>query len=481
MIRQGGWLLWDVPAQYGFLSTLAIAVVPLRSVWQSFYVLNALLNFGAALLVFGLLRGAAAGPARNAFALVVAETAVFLVPGAPWEASGPWFVPNVGAFRFFWCYALLALLVRMHHTVRDGGRPEPLLVLGSVVWIVAAFWSAESAAYTSLVWIPAFAAIVTARFHHAPRRAARWLALPVALLAGSVAVVEAVYRIRLGHGPDWRAFVDHVLAYTGFNTAPIMPGGTVLLLLLALWAIASTGGELIRRRAPVSALALAWGAWAMLYGTASYFVVRSHDSNATNLVPLACAALAAAVELLHEHGRRTVTAVVYAALVPLFATVPLLGLAEPSKLGRVALELSQGYVANVDALLPQDPYLHGIAVTAGLTTDDFIAYLDTGPHTNVLPPVPLASADGLRWVTMPRAWLPMPLTLLVALPEARATVYLERASARVGSGGWLIQPIAGPNARSFGWLLRWIHTTHRPVRSFENRRWRATRFEPIRG
>ncbi|MEJ7640344.1 MAG: hypothetical protein WKF75_20850 [Singulisphaera sp.] len=37
LVRRGGWLLWDVPSQYGFLSALTIAAIPLKSVWQSFY------------------------------------------------------------------------------------------------------------------------------------------------------------------------------------------------------------------------------------------------------------------------------------------------------------------------------------------------------------------------------------------------------------------------------------------------------------
>jgi hypothetical protein len=42
LVREGGWLLWDVHATYGFLSTLAIAVIPASSTWQSLYALNSL-------------------------------------------------------------------------------------------------------------------------------------------------------------------------------------------------------------------------------------------------------------------------------------------------------------------------------------------------------------------------------------------------------------------------------------------------------
>ena len=476
-VRQGGWLLWDVPAQYGFLSTLGIAATPAGSVWQSFYVLNALLNFAAACLLFFVLRAREPGLARDVFAFVVAEAAVFLVPGYPDEATGPWSVPNVAAFRFFWCYALLAWLFWLEQIDRDGGPLEPVLAAGCIVWLVATLWSAESAFYSGLIWIPAFGGIVVARFRGSPRRAARWLALPPALLLASVVIVEGFYRARLGHGPDWRAFVDHALAFGGgFYPLPIVGEGPASILVLALWAIASVGGELVHRRAPVGALALAWGAWATVFSTASYFVHRSHHSNATNLLPLACAGLAAALVVLRKHGRPNVTAVVCAALVPVFATAPLLALGEPSKLPRVARELARGYVADVDALLPKAPMLEEIVAQAGLTTEDPIAYLDWTPFGNMLPPVTLASPGGPRLVTAARAWLPSPVVLLLPLSESRATVYLERSAARGPGGGWLLEPLQGPDS-VYGWLVRWINTTHRPVRSLETRLWRLTKFE----
>jgi len=52
LVRQGGWLLWDVPAQYGFLSELAIAWIPAASPWESLFVLNALMCFLLAATVF---------------------------------------------------------------------------------------------------------------------------------------------------------------------------------------------------------------------------------------------------------------------------------------------------------------------------------------------------------------------------------------------------------------------------------------------
>jgi hypothetical protein len=477
-VREGGWLLWDIPAQYGFLSTLTLAAMPAGSVWQSFYILNAVLSLVAACILFFLLRGRQPGLARDAFAFVVAEAAVFLLPGFPEELTGPWYVPNISAFRFFWCYQLLVWLFWLERVERDRRRLEPMLAAGCVVWLAATLWSAESAFYSGVIWLPAFAGIVVARFRASPARAARWLALPPTLLLASVAVVEIFYRARLGHGPDWRAFVDYALAFgRGYNAVPIA-GGPAPILVLALWALASVGAELVHQRAPAAALGLAWGAWATVFSTASYFVHRSHNSIAINLLPLAFAGLAAALVVVREYGRPNVGALVCAALLPVFATAPLLTLVDPSKLPRVAEQLARGYVADVDALLPDRGGVKKIVSDAGLTIDDPIAYLDWTPYGNMLPPVSLMSPAGPQLVATPRAWLPTPVVLFIPLSQSRATVYLERWVARRPGGGWLLEPQQGPDRVAFGWLVQWINGRYRPVRTVETKLWRLTKFEP---
>jgi hypothetical protein len=57
LVRQGGWLLWDVPSHYGFLNTLVVAAVPVQSAWQAMHLVNGFLLACSAALVFFLLRG----------------------------------------------------------------------------------------------------------------------------------------------------------------------------------------------------------------------------------------------------------------------------------------------------------------------------------------------------------------------------------------------------------------------------------------
>ena len=50
MLQQGGFLLWDTPTNYGYLSHLVIDLIPLDNKWLSFYYLN-----GTMMLIFSLI------------------------------------------------------------------------------------------------------------------------------------------------------------------------------------------------------------------------------------------------------------------------------------------------------------------------------------------------------------------------------------------------------------------------------------------
>jgi hypothetical protein len=137
LVRQGEWLLWDVPSQYGFLSTLTIAVVHLGSVWQSFYVLEVVATFLSATILFATLRHLARGAAGHVFALGVTVGAVFLLPGripGSNASLGPHIFPSVGAYRFVWCFVLLGLLLRELPRRRHGRAHRVVLGAGWVAW-----------------------------------------------------------------------------------------------------------------------------------------------------------------------------------------------------------------------------------------------------------------------------------------------------------------------------------------------------------
>jgi hypothetical protein len=470
LVRQGGWLLWDVPAQYGFLSTLAVALTPGRTIWDAFYFLNAALLFLSASVLFLLLRGPRPGLLDCVFALALTTGVVLL--------TGAWLVPSVGPFRFFWCYALLAIL--FWRSRADPARRSVVLAGGTLAWLLGTLWSVESAAYCAAIWLPAYALLVTReRGRGRVVAIAGRLALPPLVLLSAGLLVAGYYWLRLGHGPDWPAFAEYALAFAGgFSARPIDPHGGVWALLLVSCTVATVGLRLLARHGPPSGLALAWGAWAAVWATGSYFVSRSDERTTTSLLPVFCVALALALRLLPPLGPAdAVSRLVRLTLVPVFSVLLALTLGHARGLVRFATDPPPVHRTGIEALLPRaDAALVDLLAQAHVEADDPVAYLD-----NMLNPLPTRPIRGNpeHWMASHRAWLPTdPGALFMPLAEPRGRTYVRRFVGRARLGGWLIESKRLPAPRfQFPWLVEELQLTHRATAVHENEAWRLTRFE----
>jgi hypothetical protein len=78
-VRQGGWLLWDVPFHYGFLSTLSLLAVPVPTAWQALYLFNAIGSVLQALFLFFILRRVCPTVVGTLVAAAVTAAVVFLL------------------------------------------------------------------------------------------------------------------------------------------------------------------------------------------------------------------------------------------------------------------------------------------------------------------------------------------------------------------------------------------------------------------
>jgi hypothetical protein len=482
LVRQGGWLLWDVPSQYGFLNTLLVAWLPVRSIWQSFYLVNAALVFLSAVALYGLLRSTLAGPASRVLALALTLSAVFLVAGLPNFGISLLRTPGVGAYRFFWCYAQLGMLVLAFHADRRGPVPRRVLVGGCLAWLLGVLWSAESGAFSVAIWLPAFVLLAARRVQAlsglvttgAWARLAAWLSLPGLLLAATVGGVSAYYALALGHLPDWRSYSEYCLGTKTFQL-PINPQGAVQTLLLAFWALLGVAAAHLGRRGGLAGLALISGAWATLWAPTSYFIGRSHDVNATNLSPLLLAAAAAALHLLGRTGRTG--APLRAGLVPILTVLLTAGFGSRALLLDDLATLGRGYVCDLESRVKvMDRALSRLLDSAGVRRDDPIALA----NFERLPARPYGPSGQRRQATY-RTWLPTaPFTLLAPLPVERQKVYVARFTARARMGGWLIRyKLDKLEDRSyFAEVLGGLERTHVPTESYEDARWRLTRYVP---
>lgn len=481
LVRQGSWLLWDVPSQYGFLSILTVALFPGRTVWEAFFAFNALLLFSSALLVFFVLRAPRHGCLNFPFALTCTIAAVFLLSGSPDHIRGAQLAPSLGPFRFGWVYVLLAFLY-LHH--RLGREYEPrLLIAGCMVWVIGTFWSAESATYCAAVWLPAYVLIVVRRSTGVLSAggagrpgfvtALRWFLLPPSLLMAAVGGVAVFYNARLGHGPDWRAFPEYALGFmAGEMVTPIDAHGAVLYLLLVFCLQSTVIVYFLRQSIFHPALPVAVGAWAALWSTTSYFVARSQDSNATSL----CVVVVLSIGLILRLLRRARAEDAWAKMIKM-SCVPVLTVVLSAAFGNTeapTIPFSMRLATRLEDIPRQVP-----AIPPALL--ELLRAAGAGPRTpivtnswDLISPWPDDPASSGRAESFARPWLPVPSALFLHLSPERRMTYFDRFSARVREGGWLAE---GTDASMRAWSSRELARTHKQGRTLENRQWRITWFD----
>ncbi len=501
MVRQGGWLLWDVPSQYGYLNILLIAFSPFKSVWQATYFINSFLLFASALFLFYILRSVKPGLLNFGFALLVTLAAVFLMAGWPPALLGPQVFPSLGPFRFIWCYALLFILV-LEFRSRSKRLEQQLPLIGCVVWLIGTLWSSESAVYCAAIWLPAYALIIyrKAQSLYAERKSLKSclravvfrMMIPPVLLALSIGLITVYYILRLGHAPDWRGFFEYSLSFAnGFFAIPIEAGGVVWTLFLIFCAFSTVAAYFLRSGLTHRAASLIAGTWGALWSVTSYFVSRSHPNNAAVLAPVFCAVIGLTLYLLatHRHTEWWAT-LVKMSFVPVLTILLTATFGNASFLGLYLSSPKLTYERNIETHLPLiDPSLQELLNTAGVKVDDPLVYsavrvkaiepLADGlshDHGVLLPAWPIN--NGQQLISTYRAWLPTtPFVLFAPLPEERRQTYMRRFTARTRLSGWLIQNRKEASYTSSLWFYNQLTRTHTPTKMFENNDWQVIWFE----
>ncbi|MDR3707287.1 MAG: hypothetical protein P4L33_03225 [Capsulimonadaceae bacterium] len=449
MVRNGGYLLWDVPSQYGFLSELTLAFLPFKSVWMSLYAANALLLTLSGLLVYILVRTLRPGIVSAFFALIVTIATVFMMQGYEASLVGSQCWPSAGAYRFFWAEALLALVYAEYRLADPLKWAPAVYVAGSLLWLVGSLWACESALYCSTIWLPAMALMLYR--HSVARRAvtnsfalagrAAWFALPFALLIAALGLIDAFYVSRLGRPPDWRAFVDYALSFQGgYVQQPFSPLGCIWLPISIAAGLAIVTWHALKPGLHGRAVSVLSAAWTFLWTTTSYFFSNPHPNVMQGQTVLYVMVIMIAVHVSRKIGMRTTARnFLVACLAPVFIMTPSLTIGQ-----HVAIQnwLATTFVrpsTNIDATLPD----------MAPDMEEFLYGAHVGPYEPIvllaLNAIPVRHFDNpLHLQGTNPAWLPMsPYALVMPLPEDRVEVYVRRYLERHKSGGWLIEPAEG--------------------------------------
>jgi hypothetical protein len=500
LLQQGGWLLWDVPSQYGFLSALAIAFSPIsNNPWVALYWTQASALFVTSAWIFFLLRDFSRGWLQWMLATLTTVALVFMLPGWPPFLEGPSVYPSVGAFRFLWIYGILAVL----SLILKRGAKSPLLALLNLCWVLGFFWSSESAACCTVIALPAYLALVAGRCREIENRstkrlfAIRWLSLPVLLLGGCFLLIDIYYRAYLGYRPDWVAFYDYAVGFRQYlQTEALNRNGATWQWLLIYCGVSGMVATRLHRGSlknyRESALLLA--SWAATWSTASYIVGRGHDNVVITSMPIFVLCVLIVLKAIEteqcSRGRRlrAQTALALVTLLAFLSVELWVGfgngayapsffkshLSPPGKVERIIESSNESVWSDHD--------LGELLEQAGVKRSDPIAFIDANPTVcNLLPPffvgpdgmaARFPSSDGQLMISH-RSWLPIePCALNMPLSAERNDVYISRFTERNKSGGWLIRPTEVSDPIQVA-LIRSIGKSHPILKAIEHGRWTA--------
>jgi len=499
LMREGHWLLWDAPSNYGSLNVLAFAFVPTATPWQSFYLFQALAFFIVSASIFLILRTLGPSPINWVFALGTAIAVPMFMP--TFDAANPvtatFIFPNWGAYRYVWAFVLVVVLIGERLAVERGRRHAVMLAAGCLVWVISVLWSPESAFFCTGAWLPAYVAIVLRSTTVGPgriRRALGWLSLPFLLLGGALGLTAAIFANRLGHLPDWESYIDYARE-VGLNVLvvsqqPVGPA-TGLLLGFCLLAIGAVYAG-TRAGLPTRSFGLWIGLLGAFWATNSYGYQRglptlhpvSYTALGILLVLAARAPFARSWSTLARAGAMPLL------ILPLIAPLAA-GFGDPLAITTAFSSFMETarHRFDVTYLLPDaDPELQALMAEADIQPEDPVFYAADYLGNPLLPWRPAGATNGPRIIRNPQ-WTPgHPALALRWIPPGRGAVYTERYLERTPMSGWLIQSKTGIGATAdfngfAGGLEPWffvlVSKTHVPTRIYESENWQAVWFDYV--
>jgi hypothetical protein len=452
MVRGGGWLLWDVPAQYGYLNVLLPALIPVRSAWDAFYLFQAATLAVAAGLFYRVLHHHL-GVGR-ALSCVLVLTSFFLA--YPTRLIGPAPFPSSSAVRFLGCYVLLYLAAR--NFLGPAPSLKGFVRQGTLVWVAALFWAAESAIYCTAIFAAPVALHLLLQCLSGGirsllcRETLRLIATPLAALALAVAGTAAVYLVGLGHLPDLGLYSLHGCAYArGFSALPILWSGPIWVFALTLFACAcGLRSALVTRftvEGPAGALVTAG---ACVWAVTSYYVGRAVPNNVVALLPLLCLALAIIMRATARGDRPSLCQVAVGA--PLFCLALVAPFLNPALLD--VLRGLRPYPQSISAKLREpEEGLAPLLARAGVRPDSPVVYCG---FEATMPRSPDLAGCG----SYENNWLPTPLQLLEEpIPATCRSRIVGRFVERHRLSGFFVQKRGQAEDRASEWL-RLIARTH---------------------
>jgi hypothetical protein len=467
-IRQGGWLLWDVPSWYGFGSILLISALPTKSCWQSMYLVNSSTLLFCAVLLYLVLGALRPGWIGWLFSFIATTACVFLLPGRADYGSGPQIWPSAAAFRFVWVYVLLAILWWGYRRfLRSETIPRGILLFGCLAWTLGVVWSLESAIYVTTVWMPAFALLV---WHYAGESSRTKRQHVVAVLAsflvpacllGAVGVGLAIYYwLVAGHVPDVSAFYEVAWAFRAFRD-DWYTGSVGLWVLILVFCASSTTVVSLLRGQNAWTRAFAVSIWAALWSTGSYVVLKGDAATLLSASPIFATCLGLLLYIVDQKDMQLrLPSMVHATFASVMIVLLSLAFGNLPKLSKVAANVRVGYTGLAPLLSLLDEERLAVLSAAGVQPHDRVVILDEpGMLRSALR---AAGTDGpflAPWLPV-RSWERMVYRGTVwnrfsptVVPSDRMRQYVSRSALRARSGGYVLVDLKTEKNPAWSWFF----------------------------
>ncbi len=231
LMNNNGFLLWDTPSQYGFLSLISIYLMPFNDPWMKLYILNSLVKFFISILFFKLFWNKG-----NLFWYIIAFLLTWLLLHI--ISSGQSFAnasstPSSGPLRYIWVILICSILV----SVKNFSLKNQIIIL-LPIWLIGCLWAVESAFYVSAAIAPYLFYILFFSNLSQTKRILFFLSFPATMLL-SIIIICFYYIFFLGHLPDIISYIEYSISwYGGFTIENAnYSGGVWIPILILSWII----------------------------------------------------------------------------------------------------------------------------------------------------------------------------------------------------------------------------------------------------
>lgn len=409
-IRNGGWLLFDAPSQYGFLNILLASAIPLTSSWQSLYVLQGIILFIVSTTTLLILVSLCNESWVKKIIIFLLVAGSFFFADPHW--IGPLPFPSSSVTRFLCCYLLIfATLVPLT------GIKKKIIIC--ITWCVGVLWSAESAFYCTSIYFYIIVADTLSSSQMGEKKCVirDYFVISLSVFSTTTFFISAIYFIKIGRFPNFISYFDYAIGYaSGYGYVPFPingPGNLLLLIFLGVGVMLIESIKQMKKSVAITFAAIAGCIWAV----ASYYLGRPVPQNITALFPLLTFCSLLSISLAARSDLRSGINPLFAASAPLYFLV-LATFYSPSWWQH--LDNIKSLSSNISQHLPKSSTkleleLNRINPTGNIPIVNF----SDSAATMYFPAIELLNSE--------KSWLPTPLQLLMPpITEEKQSVTIRR-------------------------------------------------------